>query len=109
MDFNTYQAEALKTAIYPNVGDNFTYPTLGLAGEAGELSNKVKKIIRDKLDKTDDKVVFDIENEIGDILWYAAVLAMEFGLSLDEIAVNNLFKLHERQNKNTLHGEGDSR
>ena len=48
MDFKTYQKHARSTAQYPNLGSNYIYPTLGLVGEAGEVAEKVKKVIRDK-------------------------------------------------------------
>ena len=38
MDFKTYQNKARKTAMYPNIGSNHIYPTLGLVGEAGEVA-----------------------------------------------------------------------
>ena len=45
MELNDYQRESRKTALYPEVGSNAIYPTLGLVGEAGEVADKVKKII----------------------------------------------------------------
>ena len=59
MDFNTYQKNARLTAQYPNLGSNYIYPTLGLVGEAGEVAEKVKKVMRDK------KGVFDDESKKG--------------------------------------------
>ena len=48
MEMNSYQDAARKTAAYPDVGRNPIYPTLGLTGEAGEVADKVKKVIRDR-------------------------------------------------------------
>ena len=50
MDFKIYQKKARETAQYPNLGSNNIYPTLGLVGEAGEVAEKVKKVIRDKME-----------------------------------------------------------
>jgi len=57
MELNDYQRESRKTALYPDVGSNAIYPTLGLVGEAGEVADKVKKILRDK------KGVFDKDSK----------------------------------------------
>ena len=58
MDFKTYQKLARLTAQYPNLGSNNIYPTLGLVGEAGEVAEKVKKVIRDKKGIFDDAVSY---------------------------------------------------
>jgi len=68
MDFNTYQLESRKTALYPNVGNNFIYPTLGLCGEAGEVAEKIKKILRDNNSIADFERVNEIKKELGDVL-----------------------------------------
>ncbi|MFA4942474.1 MAG: nucleoside triphosphate pyrophosphohydrolase family protein [Patescibacteria group bacterium] len=109
MTLSDYQQESKKTAIYPNVGQNFVYPTLGLAGEAGEIANKVKKILRDKDSQIDVEDQKEIGKELGDVLWYLAQIATELNLSLDEIAQNNLTKLLSRQERNVLGGNGDNR
>jgi NTP pyrophosphatase (non-canonical NTP hydrolase) len=116
---NEYQRQALETAIYPNQGSNFLYPTLGLVGEAGEVAEKVKKIIRDGnspnpsimgnshfLDETTKE---EIAKELSDVCWYIAVLANELGYSLGEIMEMNLFKLRSRQERGVLGGSGDNR
>jgi NTP pyrophosphatase (non-canonical NTP hydrolase) len=109
MEFNDYQMLARETAIYPNLGGNITYPVLGLCGESGEVAEKVKKIIRDKegIWNDDDKVA--IKKELGDVLWYIANVAWEFGLTMNDIALTNIDKLNERKNKGKLHGSGDNR
>ena len=109
MDFNTYQKKSRKTAIYPDKDKNFIYPVLGLAGETGEVAEKIKKIIRDKDGKISLHDKKELSKEIGDILWYLANLAVELGLSLEEIAQNNLAKLSSRKKRNRLHGKGDNR
>jgi NTP pyrophosphatase (non-canonical NTP hydrolase) len=80
-----------------------------LTGEAGEVANKVKKIIRDGSDKNDDSLVSEIKSEIGDCLWYIAVLANDFNIKLSDIASANLEKLEKRKQKGTIHGSGDNR
>lgn len=109
MTFSDYQNESKKTAIYPNIGENFIYPTLGLSGEAGEIANKIKKIIRDKNNKINKEDKQEINKELGDVLWYLSQIATELGISLDEIAQNNISKLLSRQARNVLGGNGDNR
>lgn len=109
MTFSEFQERARKTAIYPNVGNNFVYPTLGLAGEAGEVANKIKKIIRDKKDASSQVFKQELKGELGDILWYVAQIATEFNLDLDAIADYNLIKLSSRMERNVVSGDGDSR
>ena len=107
-DLDMYQKVAKTTAIYPRE-QAIIYPTLGLTGEAGEVANKVKKIIRDGSNKNDDSLVSEIKSEIGDCLWYIAVLASDFNIKLSDIASSNLEKLANRKKNNTIHGSGDTR
>jgi len=107
-DLDMYQKVALTTAIYPRE-QAIIYPTLGLTGEAGEVANKVKKIIRDGSNKDDDSLVSEIKSEIGDCLWYIAVLADDIGCKLSDIANTNLIKLANRKEKGTIRGSGDKR
>ena len=109
MDFEEYQKKAGKTAIYPGIGKNFVYPTLGLAGEAGELANKVKKIIRDHESVIKEEHREDMKGELGDVLWYVAQTATEFGLSLEDVAQANIEKLASRHSRGKISGSGDSR
>jgi NTP pyrophosphatase (non-canonical NTP hydrolase) len=109
MTFEEYQNEAKKTAIYPNCGKNFIYPTLGLAGEAGEVSEKVKKIIRDKGGVIDKETKEELTKELGDVLWYVSQIAFEIGVSLEEVAQKNIEKLQSRFERNKISGEGDNR
>ena len=107
-DLDMYQQVAKTTAIYPRE-QAIIYPTLGLTGEAGEVANKVKKIIRDGSNSKDEKLVSEIKAEIGDCLWYIAVLADDFNIKLSDIASANLEKLANRKKKGTIHGSGDTR
>ena len=101
-----YQKECLKTSIYPEeVG--IVYPALGLAGEAGEVADKVKKILRDGVDSPEYRE--QIMLELGDVLWYTAVLAHDLGYNLETVARHNVEKLKARQQRGTLHGSGDDR
>jgi NTP pyrophosphatase (non-canonical NTP hydrolase) len=109
MDFKEYQEKSRKTALYPNKDNNFVYPTLGLAGEAGEVSEKIKKVIRDKGGVIDDETRELIKKELGDVLWYVSQLATELELSLDDVAEHNIEKLYSRMERNVLHGDGDNR
>jgi NTP pyrophosphatase (non-canonical NTP hydrolase) len=109
MDLNDYQQSALATAIYPNRGANFAYPALGLAGEAGEVADKLKKVIRDNDGVLTDPVRDAVAKELGDVMWYVAVLAAELDYDLGTIAQNNLDKLASRQERGVLTGSGDNR
>ncbi len=109
MHGNEYQSRAIETAIYPNQGQNFIYPTLGLVGEAGEVAEKAKKIIRDGDGVLTDSDREKIALELSDVCWYVAVLAHEIDYSLDEIFDMNLFKLASRKERGVLSGSGDNR
>ncbi len=109
MTLNEYQAKAWKTAIYPCKGHNLTYPILGLNGEAGELADHCKKIIRDNNNKLTIGRKTDIIKEAGDVLWYVAALCQELNISLESIAQKNLQKLSDRQKRCKIQGSGDHR
>lgn len=107
--FSEYQRKAAKTAVYKDE-HRMTYPALGLTGEAGEIANKVKKILRDDYDLVELTVKEqELAKEIGDVLWYCAALASDLGLDLSKIAQDNLDKLQDRANRGTIKGSGDNR
>ena len=108
-DFDGYKKFCKKTAVYPKIGKNFTYPTIGLMGEAGEVANKVKKIIRDDGGKLTKVRKEEIKAELGDMMWYAAQLSTELGLKLSDIVEYNFNKLKSRVSRGTLKGSGDNR
>jgi NTP pyrophosphatase (non-canonical NTP hydrolase) len=109
MEFSEYQKKSRETAIYPNQGDNFVYPTLGLVGESGEVAEKIKKIIRDNDGKMSEEKREELKKELGDVLWYLAQLSTELSLNFDEIADFNLKKLASRKERDVIHGNGDNR
>jgi NTP pyrophosphatase (non-canonical NTP hydrolase) len=106
LDFTTYQREAMKTRHYPDEY-RVTYSALGLAGEAGELANKVKKLLRG--DANRDELVDGIKSEMGDVLWYLAALAEDLGVDLASVAQENIEKLRSRQARGKILGGGDNR
>jgi len=104
-----YQIRAAETAIFPKE-KALEYITLGLCGEAGEISNKVKKLIRDGADREDyNEKLIQIGAELGDVLWYCAMLAKEVDMNLGSIMDSNLSKLADRKARNKLGGDGDNR
>ncbi len=109
MDLNSYQKESRKTALYPDLGNNPIYPTLGLVGESGEVADKVKKILRDNGGVFDDKSKESIKLELGDVLWYISQLTSELGFNLEDVAEANLLKLRSRLERGCISGSGDSR
>lgn len=109
MTLEEYQTKSRVTALYPGAGKNFVYPTLGLVGEAGEVADKIKKVIRDNSGVMDDETRIEIAKELGDVLWYLAQLSTEIGFSLEEIAQKNIDKLMSRKERGVISGSGDNR
>ena len=99
MNFEEYQKEASLTALYPKRLKNLEYPTLGLAGEAGEVANIVKKIQRDFGGEITGEIRIKLKDELGDVLWYISACADELKLTLEEIADFNVEKLAKRHSK----------
>lgn len=109
MDLDDYQRGALRTAAPHDKRNELRHLVLGLVGESGEIAEKFKKWVRD-LDSDESRIDrADIAGELGDVLWYVAVLADYLDLSLDDIAVANLTKLANRQGRGVLSGSGDNR
>lgn len=114
--FDEYQGLAMDFAIYPGM---LLYPAMGLASEAGEVADKVKKLLRDDEMPMDENfntarelefdTRLDIAHELGDVLWYIAMVADDIGFSLSEIAEINISKLNSRRRRDTLKGSGDYR
>jgi len=104
LELDQYQQQALETAIYPQ-NRALEYLALKLCGESGEVAEKIGKSIRDNKPLND----IDMAKELGDVLWYVANLAQFLGYDLSEIALMNLEKLADRQNRGVLGGSGDNR
>lgn len=103
MSMNAYQEMASKTAIYSSA-HQILYPALGLAGEAGEVANKVKKMMRDgQFDRA------AVVAELGDVMWYVAALCRDLNVDMNQVALDNLYKLYGRMERGTLKGNGDTR
>jgi NTP pyrophosphatase (non-canonical NTP hydrolase) len=103
MDFDDYQGETRKTAVYPEE-NAVEYLALGLNGEAGEVAEKIKKSIRD-----DKELGEELQQEIGDCLWYMARLLDELGYDFSDTAEANLDKLLDRKQRDKISGSGDDR
>lgn len=126
MTLDDYQRATADTAIYPGKGTplGLIYCGLKLAGEAGEVAEKIGKAIRDDgFTSVDAAVAGDgyhykpitdgrrdaLKGELGDVLWYVSSAARELGYELGEIAQANLDKLADRKARGTLGGSGDNR
>jgi len=113
MDFKEYQTESRKTAMYPELGNTFLYPILGLLAEAGEVADKLKKHMRDDGITTPAQLSegqkTELCKELGDVLWYLSQLTTECGISFDDVASMNIDKLHSRMERGKLGGSGDNR
>lgn len=109
MNLNEYQDKSKATAIYPNQGSNYVYPTLGLVSEAGEIAGKIKKVIRDDDGIISEEKMEDIKKELGDVLWYVAQLATELKIPLNDVAEYNIKKLQSRMERGVIKGSGDER
>jgi len=108
---SNYQIQAKETAIFPS-DKALEYLSLGLVGEAGEVANKIKKLIRDGRVDHDWKntiMAEDIASEVGDVLWYCAMLTDHIGIDLGKVMEKNLDKLKSRKSRGVLGGSGDNR
>lgn len=108
---NEYQIGAAATALYPgrNSVDGLVYTVLGLTGEAGEISNKVKKILRDADGVLTAETRAKLIDEASDVSWYLAMLCDELNVDLSDVFEINLAKLRGRAERGTLQGSGDER
>lgn len=104
MELLSYQNQARRTAVYPSTHSiiGLMYVTLGLTGETGEIANDIKKTVRDDAGVLTPERKNQIVDEMGDVLWYLAMLCYEMDTTLESVAVHNLAKLRKRQRDNTL-------
>ena len=109
ISFDGYQEYAWALAQYPNKGHNLSYPALGVGGEAGEVCDCVKKIMRDDGEKVTPEKREQLKKELGDVMWYVAAVASELGLKLRDVAETNIEKLRDRRERGVLGGSGDNR
>ncbi len=109
MECDEYLRAALRTARDKDAPQEFMHLVLGLVGEAGEIAEKVKKLVRDKDGDLAQLDRDDMAAELGDVLWYTAVLTNFLGLSLDDVAQRNIDKLSDRERRAVLGGSGDKR
>lgn len=110
MTFDEYQKQALTTA--ENNYDPLMAKTIwamGVAGEAGEVVEKWKKIVAYKEGKVSDDDLAELAKELGDVVWYIAVMANSLDLSFDDVMQRNVKKLQDRQKRNVIKGAGDNR
>ena len=106
MYMNQYQTQAKKTAVFPD-HVKLPYLSLGLMNEAGEAGGNVKKYLRG--DYNDTVLKSKLRGELGDVLWYLTMLADAVGVTLEDVAAENLRKLYDRKNRGVLQGDGDTR
>jgi len=101
----TYYSGWVEKKILTQGQDRLVENTLGLVGEAGEVAEKVKKLIRDSSRFQNEEIM----KELGDVVFYATALANIYGRGLQEVLQLNIEKLDDRQKRGTLKGSGDNR
>ena len=111
VSFKEYQEFTNKTAKYPGQGSlsGLIYATLGANGEAGEISNKLKKVLRDNNGVLTEEIKKALRHEVSDVLWYVSQLAAELDVDLEYIASINMEKLQSRLDRGVIQGSGDNR
>ncbi|MDQ5932640.1 MAG: hypothetical protein QG649_725 [Patescibacteria group bacterium] len=114
MQLSDYSAQAISTDLYNMEGQPIDSHAMlekvfGLVGEAGEVAEKFKKILRDKDGKATDEDKKELMKELGDVLWYINSVGMYLGYTLDEIAQANLDKVLSRRERGMTMGSGDNR
>ena len=107
MTLNEYQEEAIKAAFYEK--DDIVYNALGITGEAGEIADHVKKMLRDDGGILTPERREILKKELGDVLWYVSNMAQKLGFSLDEVGEANIEKIQDRVKRGVQQGSGDNR
>lgn len=107
---NEYQKEAHKTADYLGVETkDYRYPVMGLSEEAGEVSGKFAKAVRDAGGIIDSERREAIKKELGDVCWFVAEISTLLDFTLEDVMQSNLDKLASRAERGVIHGSGDNR
>lgn len=107
MELNEYTEKARRTDFNVDIhGNTWLYYALGMVGEAGEIAEKIKKAYRDNGGEFDKELM---KKELGDVLWYIAMLSEKFGFTLEDVAQTNIAKLEDRMRRGVLNGSGDKR
>lgn len=113
MDFDEYQREIEKFDLFEQpkkaTEPAFVTKLLGLPGEAGEVAEKFKKVIRDKNGEISEEDRAEIVKELGDVTWYIATISRYLGVPFSEVAKGNIEKLSSRLERGKIHGKGDNR
>lgn len=109
MTFDEYQQQSKGTAQYGSFVPSWVYLALGLAGESGEVVDKIKKVVRNADGVFSDEAKLELQKEFGDVLWYLSQLCEELGLSLEEVAKMNRAKLEDRKARGVIKSRGDNR
>ena len=109
MTFDEYQEQSKGTAQYSDFVPPWVYLAMGLAGESGEVVDKLKKVARNTNGVFSDEAKLELQKELGDVLWYVSQLCEELGLSLDEVARMNRAKLEDRKTRGVIKSRGDNR
>ena len=109
MNLNEYQTLARRTASPKDKKDEVYHLLLGLVGEAGEIAEKAKKLVRDQGADFSKFDTDDLKKELGDVLWFVALLADYFDITLEEVGDANIKKLASRLERGVIGGSGDNR
>jgi len=109
MTFDEYQQASTGTAQYSDFIPPWIYLALGLAGESGEVVDKLKKVARNHNGVFTDEAVQEIKKELGDVLWYVSQLCEQLGLSMNDVAETNRAKLEDRKARGVIKSRGDNR
>jgi len=111
MDLNEYQKLATRTASFGDKKeiDQIVYLALGVAGEGGEVAEKIKKVLRNDDGVISDEKKLEIKKELGDVLWYLSQMARVLGFTFEDVAQTNINKLADRAARGVIKSEGDNR
>lgn len=109
LTFDEYQKLSKGTSEYSDFIPAWVYLALGLAGESGEVVDKLKKVARNHNGVFSEDHKLEIQKELGDVMWYVSQLCEELGLSMGEVAAKNREKLEDRKARGVIKSRGDNR